>query len=70
MKDKECKAHIHTYKCDEKSCERCEYRYSNDIINKLKEIAFQTDCVIYKGDVVDDYYIRLSDVIDIVEREM
>ena len=27
MKDKECKAYVHTYKCGMKSCEGCAYRY-------------------------------------------
>lgn len=27
VKDKECKAYIHTYKCSETSCDDCEYRY-------------------------------------------
>lgn len=29
MKDKECEAYIHTYKCDAKSCSGCQYRYKS-----------------------------------------
>lgn len=27
MKDVECKAYVHTYKCNEKSCDGCKNRY-------------------------------------------
>lgn len=69
-KDKECKAYINTYKCDSESCDNCEYRYKEyTIISSLEDIAIQTDCPIYKGDMIDDYYIRLSDVISIIENK-
>ena len=29
MKDSKCKAYMHTYKCDNKSCEGCSYRIRN-----------------------------------------
>lgn len=69
MKDKECRVYINTYKCENENCEKCEYRFGeNKTISILKEIAFQTDVPIYKGDVIDDYYIRLSDVIDTIKK--
>lgn len=30
MKDIECKAYIHTYKCNSNSCEGCQYRYKHN----------------------------------------
>lgn len=30
QKDSECRAYLHTYKCDKKSCNGCEYRYYAD----------------------------------------
>lgn len=38
------------------------------IVDELKELAIQTDVPIYKGDVIDDNYIKLSDVIEILEK--
>lgn len=40
MKDIECKAYIHTDKCDSKSCEGCQYRHitNDEAIEKLNEI--------------------------------
>lgn len=65
MKDLECKAYLHTYKCNEKDCEGCKYRYS-DLIHKLHELAIQTDCPVYLGDKEVDMYVKLSDVINLV----
>lgn len=70
MKDKKCKAYFNTYKCNSNSCDGCQYRFAkNDVIAKLEKIAIQTDCPVYKGDIIDDYYIRLSDVIDVIKAE-
>lgn len=30
VKDSECRAYLHTYKCDKESCKGCEYRYYAD----------------------------------------
>lgn len=65
MKDLECHAYLHTYKCNEKDCEGCKYRYS-DLVYKLNELAIQTDCPIYLGDKEVDSYIKLSDVINLI----
>lgn len=38
MKDNICKAYIHTYKCDQKTCDKCQYRYDNNNKNYTTDI--------------------------------
>lgn len=37
-----------------------------NLINKLNELAIQTDCPIYLGDKEVDMYVKLSDVINLI----
>lgn len=37
-----------------------------NLINKLNELAIQTDCPIYLGDKEIDMYVKLSDVINLI----
>lgn len=32
LKDVECKAYVHTYKCNEKSCDGCKNRYGRKVM--------------------------------------
>lgn len=43
MKDKECKAYINTYKCNQNSCDGCQYRFEkekikSEIIGEVEKI--------------------------------
>ena len=38
MKDDICKAYIHTYKCDKKTCDKCQYKYSDANANHTVDI--------------------------------
>ena len=68
MKDSSCKAYMHTHHCDKDSCIGCQHRYEDtNIVGKLQELAKQTDCPVYLGDKQVDSYVRLSDVLRILE---
>lgn len=49
LKDVECKAYVHTYKCNEKSCDGCKNRYGRrrkvmtgrELKNKLNYIGME-----------------------------
>lgn len=49
LKDVECKAYVHTYKCNEKSCDDCKNRYGRrrkvmtgrELNNKLNYIGME-----------------------------
>lgn len=35
---------------------------------EIEKIAIQTDCPVYKGDKEVDLYVRLSDVIEVLQK--
>ncbi|MSS64582.1 hypothetical protein [Velocimicrobium porci] len=68
VKDKECKEYIHTYKCNKKTCDGCKNRYVSEIITELEDCAKQEDCPVYLGDREIDSYVKLSEVIEIINK--
>lgn len=69
MKDHECKEYLHTYKCNKKSCDGCENRYvKNKIITDLKNCAKEENQPIQSHDKTMDHYMRLSKVIEIINK--
>ena len=47
---------------------RAEHRVYRNMAREIQEIAIQTDCPIYEGDKEVDLYVRLSDVIEILQK--
>lgn len=47
---------------------RTKQRTFKQIAQELEELAIQTDCTVYLGDKKIDNYVRLSDVIDILQK--
>lgn len=47
---------------------RAEHRVYRNMAREIKEIAKQTDCPLYDGDKEVDLYVRLSDVIEILQK--
>lgn len=43
-------------------------RHISGLIHELSECAIQTDCPVYEGDKEVDMYIRLSDVIRLINK--
>lgn len=38
------------------------------VAREIQEIAIQTDCPVYEGDKEIDLYVRLSDVIEVLQK--
>lgn len=47
---------------------RAEQRVYRKMAKEIEEIAIQTDCPLYEGDKEIDLYVRLSDVIEILQK--
>ena len=47
---------------------RAEHRVFKKMVYELEELAKQTDCPVYLGDKEVDSYVRLSDVIEILQK--
>ena len=47
---------------------RAEQRVFKKMAYELEELAKQTDCPVYLGDKEVDSYVRLSDVIEILQK--
>lgn len=47
---------------------RAEQRVYRKMVKEIEEIAIQTDCPLYEGDKEIDLYVRLSDVIEILQK--
>ena len=46
---------------------RAEQRVFRNIAREIEQIAIQTDCPLYEGDREIDLYVRLSDVIKVLQ---
>lgn len=47
---------------------RAEHRVYRNMARELREIAIQTDCPVYEGDKEVDLYVKLSDVIEVLQK--
>lgn len=47
---------------------RAEQRVYKKMAREMQELAKQTDCPVYLGDVKVDSYIKLSDVLEILQK--
>ena len=47
---------------------RTEQRVYKKMAYEMQELAKQTDCPVYLGDVEVDSYIKLSDVLEILQK--
>lgn len=47
---------------------RAEHRVYRNMAREIQEKAIQTDCPLYEGDKEVDLYIKLSDVIEILQK--
>ena len=47
---------------------RAEHRIYRNMAREIKEIAIQTDCPVYEGDKEVDLYVKLSDVIEVLQK--
>lgn len=47
---------------------RAEHRVYRNMAREIEEIAIQTDCPLYEGDKEIDLYVRLSDVITVLQK--
>lgn len=47
---------------------RAEHRIFKQIAKEIEQTAIQEDCPEYRGDREVDLYVRLSDVIEILQR--
>lgn len=47
---------------------RAEHRVYRKMAREIQEIAIQTDCPLYEGDKEVDLYVRLSDVIEVLQK--
>ena len=47
---------------------RAEQRVYCNMAREIKQIAIQTDCPLYNGDKEIDLYVRLSDVIEVLQK--
>ena len=47
---------------------RAEQRVYRNMAREIEKIAKQTDCPLYKGDEQVDLYVRLSDVIEVLQK--
>lgn len=46
---------------------RAEQRVFRNMAREIEQIAIQTDCPLYEGDREIDLYVRLSDVIKVLQ---
>lgn len=47
---------------------RAEQRIYRKMAKEIEEIAIQTDCPLYEGDKEVDLYVKLSDVIGVLQK--
>ena len=47
---------------------RAEQRIYRNMAREIEQIAIQTDCPLYEGDREIDLYVRLSDVIEVLQK--
>ena len=47
---------------------RAEQRAFRNMAREIEQIAIQTDCPLYEGDREIDLYVRLSDVIEVLQK--
>ena len=47
---------------------RAEHRIYRNMAREIEEIAIQTDCPLYEGDKEVDLYVKLSDVIEVLQK--
>lgn len=47
---------------------RAGQRVYRNMAKEIEEIAIQTDCPLYEGDKEVDLYVRLSDVIGVLQK--
>lgn len=47
---------------------RAEHRVYRSMACEIEKIAIQTDCPVYKGDKEADLYVKLSDVIEVLQK--
>lgn len=47
---------------------RAEHRVYRKMAKEIEEIARQTDCPVYEGDKEVDLYVKLSDVIEVLQK--
>lgn len=47
---------------------RAEHRVYRNMAREIREIAIQTDCPVYEGDKEVDLYVKLSDVIEVLQK--
>ena len=49
--------------------EHCERKVMDQLKKEIEECAIQEDAPIYEGDKEADYFVRLSDVINVLEKD-
>lgn len=47
---------------------RAEHRVYRNMAREIEEIAIQTDCPVYEGDKEVDLYVKLSDVVEVLQK--
>lgn len=47
---------------------RTEQRIFRNMAREIEQIAIQTDCPLYEGDREIDLYVRLSDVVEVLQK--
>lgn len=47
---------------------RAEHRVYRNMAREIEKIAIQTDCPLYEGDKEVDLYVKLSDVIEVLQK--
>lgn len=47
---------------------RAEHRVYRNMAREIQEMAIQTDCPVYEGDKEVDLYVKLSDVIEVLQK--
>lgn len=47
---------------------RAEHRVYRNMAREIRKIAIQTDCPVYEGDKEVDLYVKLSDVIEVLQK--